>query len=131
MKKRLLILVFIFSFSMIICAQKVGYANTEIVLQENGDRPPIKEKEKDPLTRSIHIQTAYAYINNNVITIVFEEILPTVTVTLIKETTGENIYSESYNYPITLNRDINGENNGSYVIRIESDMTSLEGHFSL
>lgn len=93
----------------------------------NNDTDP----EDGPFTRGVIHQPAYAYIDSNIITIVFEEAFSSSTVTITNETTGEAVYSETYNNPATLNIDLNGKSSGTYLIQIEADDTYLEGNFAL
>ncbi|MEL5893358.1 DUF3244 domain-containing protein [Bacteroides sp. GD17] len=108
-----------------------------LTISNGGDtgREIIEEQDvvpgNGPFTRGVIPQPAYAYIDNNVITVAFQESFSSATVTITNETTGEAVYSETYNNPATLNIDLNGKSSGTYLIQIEADDTYLEGNFAL
>lgn len=56
------------------------------------------------------------------VTIMFEEVFSTATVTIVNETTGETVYSEMHSSPAALSIDLNGESSGNYLIEIEAMM---------
>lgn len=87
-------------------------------------------KGDTPISRSI-IQTANAYLYNNTVCIDFNETLPTATITLINESTGENVYSETYDAPTNISINLDEESCGNYSIQIESDEAFLYGSFTL
>lgn len=89
------------------------------------------DPETAPKTRSIIIQPAHAYLYNKVISISFEEMIPTVTIRVLKESTGETIYSQEYMNPAEVSIDLNMQASGTYYIEIISDEISLEGEFTL
>ena len=89
------------------------------------------DPETTPITRGITRQAVYAYIYNSMVTITFEEVFSTATVTVVNETTGETAYSEVHSNPAALNIDLNGESSGNYLIEIETDDAYLQGIFSL
>lgn len=84
-----------------------------------------------PQARGVVMQPVYAYLYNNVVSIDFTEAFSAATVTIINETTGETVYSETSSNPVNLNIDLSGESNGCYTIEIETDDTYLQGSFSL
>lgn len=108
----------------------------EITLQActNGDRET-KDKDHDipvqPQTRGLISQSAYAYLYNNAVNIDFTEMFPIATVTIINESTGETVYSMTYNNPVTVNINLNDESNESYFIEIDAGNIYLKGTFSL
>ena len=96
-------------------------------IKEDHDTDP----EDAPKTRSIIIQPAHAYLYNKVISISVEEMIPTVTIRLLKESTGETVYSQEYMSPTEVSIDLNMQNSDAYYIEIISDKTSLKGKFTL
>lgn len=96
-------------------------------IKEDHDTNP----EDAPKTRSIIIQPAHAYLYNKVISISFKEMIPTVTIRILKESTGETVYSQEYMSPTEVSIDLNMQNSDVYYIEIISDKTSLKGKFTL
>ena len=130
MKKLLSILIATFFLSNIVTyAQKENNPCTEIALTQAKRKDPIS-KENTPISRSI-IQTANAYLYNNTVCIDFNETLPTVTITLINESTGETVYSETCDAPTNISINLDEESCGNYSIQIESDEAFLYGSFTL
>lgn len=130
MKKLLSILIVAFFLSNIVTyAQKENNPFTEIALTQAKRKDPIS-KGDTPISRSI-IQTANAYLYNNTVCIDFNETLPTATITLINESTGENVYSETYDAPTNISINLDEESCGNYSIQIESDEAFLYGSFTL
>lgn len=84
-----------------------------------------------PIARSSIYQPVYAYIHSDVVFIVFEEIFSTVAVTVVNETTGITVYSETCSNPVTLDIDLNSESTDDYLIEIEVDGALLTGTFKL
>ncbi|WP_455607551.1 DUF3244 domain-containing protein [Bacteroides sp.] len=84
-----------------------------------------------PIRRSVFFQAIYAYLDNNVMSLNFEESLSTVTISIISETTGDIIYSGNYDNPNSLTIDLSTESSGDYIIEIEFDDILLEGCFVL
>lgn len=89
------------------------------------------DPETAPKTRSIIIQPAHAYLYNKVISISFEEMIPTVTIRILKESTGETVYSQEYMNPTIISVDLTLQDSGTYSIEVVSDTISLEGEFML
>ena len=89
------------------------------------------DPETAPKTRSIMIQPAHAYLYNKVISISFEEMIPTVTIRILKESTGETVYSQEYMNPTIISVDLTLQDSGTYSIEVVSDTISLEGEFML
>lgn len=96
------------------------------ILEDNDINP-----ENTPQTRSVVPQPVYASIYSKVITLEFTENFSFANVTITNKITGEVIYSETSNTLDYLSIDLNGENNGEYLIKIEADDILLEGVFSL
>ncbi|WP_044263748.1 DUF3244 domain-containing protein [Bacteroides timonensis] len=96
-------------------------------IKEDHDTNP----EDAPKTRSIIIQPAHAYLYNKVISISFKEMISTVTIRILKESTGETVYSQEYMSPTEVSIDLNMQNSDVYYIEIISDKTSLKGKFTL
>lgn len=103
----------------------VEYNNTEREI-------PLKNLQPNkPISRSLIPQIAYAYLYNKVVTVSFEEAMPTVTIKIIKEATGETVYSQEYMNPTVISVDLTGQDSETYSIEVVSDTISLEGEFIL
>ena len=106
MKTLLIILITAFISVCSIQAQEKGsmveYNNTEREI-------PLKNLQPNkPISRSLIPQIAYAYLYNKVVTVSFEEAMLTVTIKIIKEATGEIVYSQEYMNPTVLSVDLTG-----------------------
>lgn len=66
---------------------------------------PVGSKEGGPIARSIIIQPASAYVDSDIVTIVFNKDLPSASITITNVSTGAVVYSEIYSMPtlITIN----------------------------
>lgn len=129
MKTLLIILITAFISICSIQAQEKGsmveYNNTEREI-------PLKNLQPNkPISRSLIPQIAYAYLYNKVVTVSFEEAMPTVTIKIIKEATGETVYSQEYMNPTVISVDLTGQDSETYSIEVVSDTISLEGEFIL
>ena len=129
MKTLLIILITAFISVCSIQAQEKGtmveYNNTEREI-------PLKNLQPNkPISRSLIPQIAYAYLYNKVVTVSFEEAMLTVTIKIIKEATGEIVYSQEYMNPTVISVDLTGQDSETYSIEVVSDTISLEGEFML
>ena len=129
MKTLLIILITAFISVCSIQAQEKGsmveYNNTEREI-------PLKNLQPSkPISRSLIPQIAYAYLYNKVVTVSFEEAMLTVTIKIIKEATGEIVYSQEYMNPTVISVDLTGQDSETYSIEVVSDTISLEGEFML
>ena len=129
MKTLLIILITAFTSVCSIQAQEKGsmveYNNTEREI-------PLKNLQPNkPISRSLIPQIAYAYLYNKVVTVSFEEAMLTVTIKIIKEATGEIVYSQEYMNPTVISVDLTGQDSETYSIEVVSDTISLEGEFML
>ena len=129
MKTLLIILITAFISVCSIQAQEKGsmveYNNTEREI-------PLKNLQPNkPISRSLIPQIAYAYLYNKVVTVSFEEAMPTVTIKIIKEATGETVYSQEYLNPTVISVNLTGQDSETYSIEVVSDTISLEGEFIL
>ena len=129
MKTLLIILITAFISVCSIQAQEKGsmveYNNTEREI-------PLKNLQPNkPISRSVIPQIAYAYLYNKVVTVSFEEAMLTVTIKIIKEATGEIVYSQEYMNPTVISVDLTGQDSETYSIEVVSDTISLEGEFML
>ena len=129
MKTLLIVLITAFISVCSIQAQEKGsmveYNNTEREI-------PLKNLQPNkPISRSLIPQIAYAYLYNKVVTVSFEEAMPTVTIKIIKEATGEIVYSQEYMNPTVISVDLTGQDSETYSIEVVSDTISLEGEFML
>ena len=129
MKRFFFMLAVIFSLSSVLTyAQRENSPFAEITLNQ---RKKTIDKKNHPIPRSILPGTANAYLYNNTVCIDFNETLPTVTITLINESTGETVYSETCDAPTNISINLNEESSGNYSIQIESDEAFLYGSFIL
>ena len=129
MKTLLIILITAFISVCSIQAQEKGsmveYNNTEREI-------PLKNLQPNkPISRSLIPQIAYAYLYSKVVTVSFEEAMLTVTIKIIKEATGEIVYSQEYMNPTVISVDLTGQDSETYSIEVVSDTISLEGEFML
>lgn len=135
MKQLLFILMLLIISRVDINAQASSNSYTIIELNQNDNERELPEDGNEtansPRVRSIILQPAYAYLYNNVVSIIFEESFSVATITIVNEATGETVYSENYNSPTSLNIDLSGKGNGRYLLEIEADDIYLEGQFSL
>ena len=130
MKKLLSILIAAFFLSNIVTyAQKENNPFTEIALIQAKRKNPTS-KGDTPVSRSI-IQTANAYLYNNTVCVDFNEVLSTVTILLINESTGETVYAEARDAPTNISINLDKESCSNYFIQIESDGVFLYGNFTL
>ena len=130
MKKLLSILIVAFFLSNIVTyAQKENNPFTEIALIQAKRKNPTS-KGDTPISRSI-IQTANAYLYNNTVCVDFNEVLPTVTILLINESTSETVYAEACDTPTNISINLDKEPCSNYFIQIESDGVFLYGNFTL
>lgn len=129
MKTLLIVLITAFISICSIQAQENGsmmeYNNTEREI-------PLKNLQPNkPISRSIIPQVAHAYLYNEVISVSFEEVMSTVTIKIIKKSTGETVYSQEYMNPTIISVDLTLQDSGTYSIEVASDTISLEGEFML
>ena len=92
---------------------------------------PSGSEEGGPVARSIIIQPASAYINNDIVTVVFNKDLPSASITITNVSTGAVVYSETYSMPTLITINVSAENSGEYQIEIVSDEIRLSGYFTL
>lgn len=129
MKRFFFMLTVIFSLSSVLTyAQRENSPFAEITLNQ---RKKTIDKKNHPIPRSILPGTANAYLYNNTVCVNFNEVLPTVTILLINESTGETVYSETCDAPTNISINLDEESCGNYSIQIESDEAFLYGSFTL
>ena len=75
---------------------------------------PSGSEEGGPVARSIIIQPASAYINNDIVTVVFNKDLPSASITITNVSTGAVVYSETYSMPTLITINVSAENSGKY-----------------
>ena len=130
MKKLLFILISFFAWGVSTYAQ--GFIQgLEITLHKDIKEDNNTDQENGPQTRSLIVQPAHAYLYNKVVSISFEEVMPTVTIKIIKEATGETVYLQEYMNQATVSVDLSLQDSGTYYIEIVSDEVYLEGEFML
>lgn len=130
MKKLLLLLIAFLAWGTSAYSQEF-IKGMKISLYKDIKKGNDTDPEDAPKTRSIIIQPAHAYLYNKVISISFKEMIPTVTIRILKESTGETVYSQEYMSPTEVSIDLNMQNSDVYYIEIISDKTSLKGKFTL
>ena len=87
-------------------------------------------KEGGPVARSIIIQPASAYINNDIVTVVFNCDAPTASIT-ITDASGVNVYSGTSINPTLITIELNATEPGEYYLEIELGEARLSGYFTL
>lgn len=92
---------------------------------------PVGSKEGGPIARSIIIQPASAYVDSDIVTVVFNKDLPSASITITNVSTGAVVYSETYSMPTLITINVSAENSGKYQIEIVSDEIRLSGYFTL
>ena len=92
---------------------------------------PVGYKEGGPIARSIIIQPASAYVDSDIVTVVFNKDLPSASITITNVSTGAVVYSETYSMPTLITINVSAENSGKYQIEIVSDEIRLSGYFTL
>ena len=92
---------------------------------------PVGSKEGGPIARSIIIQPASAYVDSDIVTVVFNKDLPSASITITNVSTGAVVYSETYSMPTLITINVSAENSGEYQIEIVSDEIRLSGYFTL
>lgn len=129
MKKLVFILISIF-----LCGSSV-YAidnnGIEILFYKDDIKGHQVDPEDMPQTRSIIFQPVHAFLYNKAVSVSFEEILNSVTISIVNEQNGETIYSQCHTNPAELSIDLSNEGPGEYRIDIVADNVSLQGIFSL
>lgn len=91
---------------------------------------PAGSKEGGPVARSIIIQPASAYINNDIVTVVFNCDAPTASIT-ITDASGANVYSGTSINPTLITIELNATEPGEYYLEIELGEARLSGYFTL
>lgn len=91
---------------------------------------PLGPKEGGPVARSIIIQPASAYLNSDIVTVVFNKEVPTASVSVINVSTGENVFLETRFSPELITLDLNAKDPGEYYLKIEMGETQLSGYFT-
>lgn len=130
MKRLFIILSVVFTLSNVTAYAQRDNNNFEVITLTSAGREKPIHKGKGPATRGI-TQLAHAHVNYNVVCIDFANPLPAVTISITNELTSETVCAETFNNPTSINVDLNGEDSGSYLIKIESDGMLLYGSFKL
>lgn len=138
--KRFLFLIMLLSIGSIIATEAKVFFNdfkeisfTVTPNNKGKDNLPDNDTQSNPgpITRGIIPQPVSAYLHNNVLAVTFMDAYPVASITITNEVTGEIVYSEAYNNQINLEIELSNENNGSYLIKIETADTLLQGRFAL
>lgn len=130
MKKLLFLLISLFAWGVSTHSQE-SFKGTEIDLYRDIVKDNNTDPETAPKTRGIIVQPASAYLYNKTVTITFEEIMPSATIKIGQESTGDTVYSQEYMSPSTVTIDLNSMSAGIYSIEIVADDYCLEGEFML
>ncbi|WP_044263743.1 DUF3244 domain-containing protein [Bacteroides timonensis] len=91
---------------------------------------PAGSKEGGPVARNIIIQPASTYINNDMVTVVFNCDTPKASIT-ITDASGVNVYSGASIHPTLITIDLNATEPGEYYLVIELGEARLSGNFTL
>lgn len=92
---------------------------------------PCGSLEGGPITRGVVIQAANAYLNDRVITVVFNQELPSASVSVSSTSDGVNVYSETLYSPEFITINLSSEDAGEYHLEIEAGGLRLSGNFAL
>lgn len=92
---------------------------------------PCDPKEGGPAARSIIIQPASAYLNGDIITIIFNKEVSAASVSVINVSTGENVFLETRFSPQLITIDLNAKDPGEYYLEITMGEAQLSGYFTL
>lgn len=130
MKRLLFILMSIFISGSYVYAQNI-INRTEITLYKDDKEGHQVDPEEAPKTRSLIVQPAHAYLYNKVVSVSFEEVMPIVIIKIVKEATGETVYSQEYMSPASISVDLTLQEPGTYYIEIVSNEICLQGEFIL
>ena len=106
-------------------------SNMEVIVL---DSYPIKDKDESgskgekgtPIKRSPRQRLAHAYLYNNVVSVNINRTIAVINVTITNESTGETVSSETYCNPTYFDIDLSSEDNGNYLIRIETENIFLQ-----
>ena len=91
---------------------------------------PAGSKVGGPVPSSIIIQPARAYINYDIVTVVFNCDAPTSSIT-ITDASGANVYSGTSINPTLITIELNATEPGEYYLEIELGEARLSGYFTL
>lgn len=130
MKKLLFLLISLFAWGVSTHSQE-SFKGTEIDLYRDIVKDNNTDPETAPKTRGIIVQPASAYLYNKVISVSFEEVMPSATIKITQESTGGTVYSQEHMSPSTVTIDLNSMSAGIYRIEIAADNCCLEGEFTL
>lgn len=92
---------------------------------------PSTSGEGGPVARGVITSPASAYINSNVITISFNQELPSASVSVSSTSDGVNVYSETIYSPEFITINLSSEDAGEYHLEIEAGDLRLSGSFAL
>lgn len=130
MKKLLFLLISLFAWGVATYAQE-SFKGMEIALHKDLVKNNSTDPEDGPQTRGIITQEVYAYLYNKEVTITFEVKIPAISVKIIKEHTGEVIFSYMLINQASVSIDLSTQNSDCYVIEISSKDFCLNGNFNL
>ena len=131
---------YVFVLALFACYVNVSLASTmqplkivqEIFLNFAGSDDDRNIKDKEPngtKSRGLNDPVS-AYLSGRSVTVDFAEPYSMVTITIVCESTGETVYSETHANPLSVTIDLSSMEKGMYRIGIDSDI-HLEGWFSL
>lgn len=131
MKKLLFILVALFAWGISTYAQDF-IRGMEIALYKDIKKDNNTDPEDMPQTRGPIFQPVHAYLHNKVISLSFEKVIQAVIIKIIRESTGETVYSQEYTTGSTIvSINLNSQSPGAYHIEVISKETILQGDFNL
>lgn len=131
MRKLLFILVALFAWGISTYAQDF-IRGMEIVLYKDIKKDNNTDPEDMPQTRGPIFQPVHAYLHNKAISLSFDEIMQAVTIKIIRESTGETVYSQEYTTGSTIvSINLNSQSPGAYHIEVISKEDILQGDFNL
>lgn len=122
-----------FALAVIMGSVSLNAQSFSMAAEEEREIPlvPIGSKEGGPVARSVITSPASAYINSNVITISFNQELPSASVSVSSTSDGVNVYSETIYSPEFITINLSSEDAGEYHLEIEAGGLRLSGNFTL
>jgi len=127
-------LLFVFFVLVVVLGNASSYAQNVFLIDDDEREIPLDPagpKEGGPVARSIVIQPANAYTYNDVVSVVFNKDMPSVSISITNVATGLTVHSETYFNPTLITIDLSAKEPGEYRLEIVSEGTQLSGYFTL
>lgn len=127
-------LLFVFFVLVVVLGNASSYAQNVFLIDDDEREIPLDPagpKEGGPVARSIVIQPASAYTYNDVVSVVFNKDMPSVSISITNVATGLTVHSETYFNPTLITIDLSAKEPGEYRLEIVSEGTQLSGYFTL